>query len=425
MSNGKLPHLGEFGTLCYSRAKWAYPSWAQPLGPPDEPAGTGWLQNNVNWYTNNVQRPQQGAHTIPGHMITYYSPDNFWMYNPWGAPGTTVNDDRSKAIGPCGVLMRPNGEGHVYQGIFDARDQDFQNRHVTQWMRGGIVEAAWAISANHGGGYTYRLCHITEASHRATSTQVTEHCFQNTPPPAFFEPQSYIQDGSDTNSRKTITAYRTTIGTFPAGSMWTRNPIPAWKCTSGGLHGYVFDGITPQPDTACRELNFPPPINNDAYYGFGGHRAGPQKHLEHTFGFHIIDRLYVPPSLPLGVYALQWRWDCEATTQIWAQCSFVNIVDKYTVSAPWRLYDNETVTSDMWGGRLGRSMASHSATAAAAMLAAMAAMVLMAAMISRRRSKHARRALVASPREDVRRVINPYCNVQEEARVTEQDESDS
>ena len=32
------------------------------------------------------------------------------------------------------------------------------------WTRGSKVEVAWGIHANHGGGYTYRLCKAKEAS---------------------------------------------------------------------------------------------------------------------------------------------------------------------------------------------------------------------------------------------------------------------
>ena len=43
-----------------------------------------------------------------------------------------------------------------------------QGRHITsllcrevvttEWTQGSAQEVAWSIFANHGGGYTYRLC---------------------------------------------------------------------------------------------------------------------------------------------------------------------------------------------------------------------------------------------------------------------------
>merc|ERR1719445_1946649 len=42
------------------------------------------------------------------------------------------------------------------------------------WPVGSVQEVSWAIYANHGGGYAYRLCKIEDGK------EVTEDCFQNT-----------------------------------------------------------------------------------------------------------------------------------------------------------------------------------------------------------------------------------------------------
>ena len=43
----------------------------------------------------------------------------------------------------------------------------------TTWRQGGVEKVGWGILANHGGGYSYRLCR--------TGEQLTEECFQKTP----------------------------------------------------------------------------------------------------------------------------------------------------------------------------------------------------------------------------------------------------
>ncbi len=43
------------------------------------------------------------------------------------------------------------------------------------WTVGSVQKVAWAISANHGGGYSYRLCKIEPGKN------VSEACFQQTP----------------------------------------------------------------------------------------------------------------------------------------------------------------------------------------------------------------------------------------------------
>jgi hypothetical protein len=45
----------------------------------------------------------------------------------------------------------------------------------TVWKAGSTVDTMWAIRANHGGGYQYRLCPVT--------SNLTEECFQKTPMP--------------------------------------------------------------------------------------------------------------------------------------------------------------------------------------------------------------------------------------------------
>merc|ERR1711975_106767 len=50
----------------------------------------------------------------------------------------------------------------------------------TTWIAGSTVEVAWGITANHGGGYQYRLCRLKHQSSNITE-QVSEECFQQTP----------------------------------------------------------------------------------------------------------------------------------------------------------------------------------------------------------------------------------------------------
>ena len=39
----------------------------------------------------------------------------------------------------------------------------------------------------------------------------------------------------------------------------------------------------------------------------------------------ITDRVRIPQGLAPGDYVLSWRWDCEETAQIWANCADVVI----------------------------------------------------------------------------------------------------
>ena len=41
--------------------------------------------------------------------------------------------------------------------------------------------------------------------------------------------------------------------------------------------------------------------------------------------YAVEDDLVVPADAKPGAYILGWRWDCEATSQIWSNCADVTI----------------------------------------------------------------------------------------------------
>ena len=40
----------------------------------------------------------------------------------------------------------------------------------------------------------------------------------------------------------------------------------------------------------------------------------------------IEDSVEVPADIAAGEYVLRWRWDCEASSQVWTTCSDITIV---------------------------------------------------------------------------------------------------
>jgi hypothetical protein len=79
------------------------------------------------------------------------------MMVPWCAPGY------AKVLSPCGLFA-----GGYNQKAVDMIDLD--STPVEVWRAGTEQNISWAITANHGGGYAYRLC-------RHGPNQ-TEECFQ-------------------------------------------------------------------------------------------------------------------------------------------------------------------------------------------------------------------------------------------------------
>merc|ERR1711936_430562 len=233
------------------------------------------------WFSNQVR--------IPGYMAQ----DNVTCHNgdaghsgdhPWDAPGT------APIFSPCGNLGGfPNGCKDDGQGKFgdccsgncdsfalgkNAEDYVWVNPPETEWKAGSYQEVAWYVSANHAGGYSYRLCKMPQEG----ISQLTEECFQQNPLEFAGEDQ-WVQYKADrkTGIRTGMRALQTTEGTFPEGSMWRANQI--------------------RPDAG------------DDY--------------EHGI---IFDNIKVPTNLERGEYVLSFRWDSLCSPQVWNSCANIQIV---------------------------------------------------------------------------------------------------
>lgn len=227
---------------------------------------------------------------------------------PWRAPGSApvwspCGFDGGNPIGcPPGNPdpLACNGGGYGYGP--DSRLLP-SNAEPTVWIAGGVEEVSMGVTANHGGGYQYRLC-----PRPANRMDLTEECFQRTPLELVGDTQ-WLQNGTDTSTRTEIPALRTVVGTTPVGSQWTRLAIPA----CGGFGG----GFGPE-QTNCTGLGtqFEPPIE-----GAEGFR---------TLPWNVIDHVHVP-NLPTGDYVLGFRHDCEQTSQVWQQCGDIRIVNSPSV----------------------------------------------------------------------------------------------
>merc|ERR1712200_272930 len=219
------------------------------------------------WFTNFTFI--QGKPTLDESMRTFKNMDNGYdwtVYNPWRSPGSAF------VHSPCGV-----GGGNPY--------------------------------GCPGGGYSYRLCKVPEEGVSA----ITEECFQETPL-RFAGDEQWVQYGEDEGSRVYFVANRTDVGTFPPGSQWAKNPIPACNDLSGGW----FDETPDCPGG----FQFEPPAP-----GLGGYGEIVSAPGDPTMLYNIGDLLEIPADLAPGDYVLSWRLDCEQTSQIWNTCSSIRLVN--------------------------------------------------------------------------------------------------
>jgi len=190
-------------------------------------------------------------------------------------------------------------------------------------------------------------------------SKATEECFQKTHL-SFVGNESWIQFGDDEANRTAFPAVRTSSGTNPSGSQWTKNPIAACGGPDGGgLPGLPHSTIIGKlmHHTPCTNPQFEPILKevikghpqfapSDGLYGFGMGHCTSITHLringtfipsdtacseeEHAFwfarfNFNIIDKVQIPKNLAPGKYLLSFRWDAEQTPQIWTNCADVTI----------------------------------------------------------------------------------------------------
>jgi len=343
--------LGALVLVLLAPSVWSHgnmmwpPSWFDPRGEIGLSPG-GFMQGGppggedpaIMWFTNWTFIPDEQEATLPAALSTIpdfhggaasvwdrvncflmdeygydYDICRAWYpvdpaRNPWMAPGT------APVFSPCGWQGGnpegcggvPAGEecpgGGTSQGV-DARHVDWEEVVTTEWRRGGMAEVGWGMIANHGGGYSYRLCKLGDGL-------VTEECFQRTPL-HFASAHSWVQYGWDPATRVELLASRTREGTFPPGSQWTMNPIPVCNSTAMGW-------IDP---TCPNGFEFEPP--GPGLHGTGEHVATGGYP---DFPWTLMDEVEVPADLEAGDYVLSFRWDCEATPQIWNACSNIRIV---------------------------------------------------------------------------------------------------
>ena len=121
-------------------------------------------------------------------------------------------------------------------------------------------------------------------------------------------------------------------GTWPEGSTWARDPLPRRQDGRAGLHNASScPGSRALSGPGC--LAFEPPCPWDHYEklpckGKGCHGTALGACSSDWVVGVVADRVLIPKDLTPGDYVLSFRWDCEETAQIWANCADV------TISAP-------------------------------------------------------------------------------------------
>ena len=197
------------------------------------------------------------------------------------------------------------------------------------WKAGDAVEVVWQIGANHGGGYSYRLCPLNET--------LSEACFQRYPLDFDRSKQALIYPNG---TRLPIKGTFVSDGTLPVGSTWAANPIPP-RCLGGAdvgnpcFRGQTYPNCKPCPGTAGSDCttcdntpdpSFPPHCEEGSTPGLCSGNQGVGMYGVPAGPVSVVDTIRIPAGLAAGAWVLGWRLDCEATAQVWSNCADVTIV---------------------------------------------------------------------------------------------------
>merc|ERR1712032_811782 len=225
------------------------------------------------------------------------SEEDWTKFNPWRAPGyAPVYDACGRA---SGSYKATPGKGEFTNTKY-AKLGDLGSRVLpkydtgTVWEASSIVETLTSFRATHGGGYQYRLCPL--------EANLTEACFQETPMAFADNSKLMIWNGSIIH----LDSVDVSDGTLPVGGTWRMVGIP---------------------DIQGSGWEFSPPCHEP---GYPDHPPKPWQQEGHCSGvwtnnITMYDYLRVPEHLKPGEYVLGFRWDCEASAQVWQSCADVRV----------------------------------------------------------------------------------------------------
>lgn len=270
------------------------------------------------------------AHRSVNRNATAGSKLDIYRHNPWRSPGSAPVADACGLAGgtPWGADVAEEGvyinTSFAHHGMRGSALRPLPDHTAPAWARGGEVEVTWQIRNNHGGGYQYRLCPAGAA--------LSEACFQAHPLEFVRERQALV---FAKGTRLPIEGVFVDEGTSPAGSTWSMLPIPpTWlgpRCVGPGCESWedhLVDGpCEPCPGTSGSDCSR---CDNNPVPSFTPHCEECQGcYCDGCTKFSpvaVLDVLKIPTMLPPGDYILGWRYDCEATAQVWSNCADVTLV---------------------------------------------------------------------------------------------------
>merc|ERR1712039_909106 len=260
--------------------------------------------------------------------------EDMWKFNPWRSPGVAPVSD------PCGMAggaLQAGFNAAEYNTTKFAKQGDLGSKVLpkrptgTVWKKGSVIYTTWAATANHGGGYQFRLCPASEP--------LTEECFKKMPLKWATPTKQTVlfQNSSKNFDIKGTVVPDSLTGTgdwmmMPLQNcgLGPRNGVTCDLC--GGCCDYVVKNGTHCGNVPHHAADGACPGDCSAHYPGLPHGGNDPKYFPDQLAnvseqFSIEDALEIPSDIPAGEYVFGFRWDCEATSQIWSNCADVTIAE--------------------------------------------------------------------------------------------------
>merc|ERR1712166_1327030 len=294
---------------------------------------------NGNRYPNFDHCPIEDKNLKPSDYLLkeYWTGDKTWeegtsydifKFNPWRAPGKAPVFD---SCGMAGGRWTEAFNAAAFNTTKFAKMGDLGSEVLaprpsgTVWKRGSTAKTRWQLTANHGGGYIYRLC--------PADSPLTEECFQQTE--LKWATDTHVLRLADASKDVEIKAKVVTQG---GGTGWRLNPFPNVRTDPCDYNVTLHDGADHHCKFSCPGCGAPlyaadascPDVCSKHYPGTPDGRKptlpfpNPIPGID-THSFAVEDTVVVPADITAGEYVLGWRWDCDHSSQVWNTCADITI----------------------------------------------------------------------------------------------------
>jgi len=201
-------------------------------------------------------------------------PDN----RPWSEPGQSLSN-----IGPCG--SKPYGS----QTNWNKPEHGWGTEVTATYRAGDVIDVEWCVtsSADHGGSYSYRLCHDESITAK------------------FIDP-NYTPNGDDHASLEEC---------FQRGIL-SCHDVPGQNCR---VHPSCHSGM------GCMQASSWFHCDRHMSVGGGGCMASSVGSCRGNGGL-LRDRVKLPANFASNHTLIGFRWDCQQTGQLWLHCADVKIL---------------------------------------------------------------------------------------------------